>query len=196
MPNWVTTKLDFSGKEQDIQKLFAFVKSDASGFDFRNIIPYPTREECPEKYLITDAEELDGYWHSPSKHLILSSKDDYLDWYNFSIDNWGTKWNASDVYVDEKTFSIEFQTAWSFCYPVLKKLSELFPDIFITASYADEDVYSNNVGQYEFIGGKGREITLDDPMGFAIRLQGREDDFELIDGEWREIDDEWGDIDE
>lgn len=188
MPNWVETDLKFSGKEQDIQRLFAFVKSDESDFDFKKIIPYPTRENCPKKYLITDAEERDGCWYSPSKHLSLSSKDDYLDWYTFNIDNWGTKWNASIFYVEEKLCSASFQTAWSFCYPVIKKLSELFPDVLITASYADEDVYSNNIGQYEFIGGKGREITLDDPMGFAIRLQGREDEFELIDGEWREID--------
>ena len=190
MPNWVTTKLDFSGKEQDIQKLFVFVKSDASGFDFRNIIPYPTREECPEKYLITDAEERDGYWYSPSKHLALNSKDDYFDWYNFNIDNWGTKWNAKDVYVDEKTFSIDFQTAWSFCFPVIKKLSELFPDVLITASYADEDVWSNNVGQYEFQDGKHRIVSLDDEMGFAIYLWGREDEFEFVDGEWKCLDEE------
>lgn len=38
------------------------------------------------------------------------------DWYNWSIINWGTKWNAYDVNYfphNENAFVVTFDTAWS-----------------------------------------------------------------------------------
>lgn len=40
-----------------------------------------------------------------------------------------------------------FETAWSIPEPILKKLSEEFPNDFIEIEFADEDVYSDNNGK-------------------------------------------------
>lgn len=76
------------------------------------------------------------------KYLSNISKYGYNDWYEWSYNNWGTKWNASEVeWVSDNC--VEFETAWSFCHPIVKKLSEMFPTLIIKAEWSDEDAGSN-----------------------------------------------------
>ncbi len=66
----------------------------------------------------------------------------FLYWYDWTCENWGTKWNASQHDVSDAR-KIEFQTAWSAPMPVISKLSEAHPKTPITITYADEDLGSN-----------------------------------------------------
>ena len=53
-------------------------------------------------------------------------------WYEWSVANWGTKWNAYgyDKYTDYSGCKeLTFETAWSAPHPIIKKLSELFSNI-------------------------------------------------------------------
>lgn len=72
-------------------------------------------------------------------------------WYEWRIKNWGTKWPAGEIVVNEN--SVEFDTAWSFPTPIVLRLSELFPDINISYLYADEDC-GYNTGRGKFVAGK------------------------------------------
>ena len=79
-----------------------------------------------------------------------------IDWYNWSVNNWGTKWNAYgfDYFeVDPKSNTISFLTAWSSVPEVLTVLSERFPDVQFSYRYADEDIGSN-VGEMTFLNGE------------------------------------------
>lgn len=71
-------------------------------------------------------------------------------WYTWCREYWGTKWNAYDQYIDEKTNIIYFNTAWSCPMPVLDKLAEICYEykISFTGKWADEDMGSN-VGIFE-----------------------------------------------
>ena len=76
------------------------------------------------------------------KYLSNISKYGYKDWYNFRCDKWGTKWNSSEAeWIADNC--VEFETAWGFCYPIVKKISEMFPDVAIEAEWSDEDAGSN-----------------------------------------------------
>lgn len=75
----------------------------------------------------------------------------YKNWYNWSIDNWGTKWDASETYVEDG--EISFETAWSTPYPVIKKLSEIFPDLTLKLRFADESI-GDNCGEYHLKNGE------------------------------------------
>jgi len=70
-------------------------------------------------------------------------------WYEWSIMNWGTKWNACDSYLDgdgsDGHVCFEFDTAWSAPEPVLRKLTEMFPKLNFEGQFADED-FGNNCG--------------------------------------------------
>lgn len=73
-------------------------------------------------------------------------------WYDWRIDNWGTKWNAYDnKMIGDDT--IKFETAWSAPEPVMLKLSESYPGIRIEHWWADEDL-GNNCGHRVYHGGK------------------------------------------
>lgn len=73
-------------------------------------------------------------------------------WYEWAIENWGTKWNAYDTDTASDN-TIIFQTAWSGAMPVISKLAEMYPEISFEFRWADEDLGSN-VGIAEFEGGE------------------------------------------
>lgn len=77
-------------------------------------------------------------------------------WYEWSITNWGTKWNAYG-YEDGTDYSacdeLTFQTAWSAPHPILRKLSEMFPEIVFKHQWADEDI-GMNCGERCYLGGE------------------------------------------
>lgn len=82
-------------------------------------------------------------------------------WYEWSLNNWDTKWNAYDFDYDrDKT--IYFNTAWSAPHNILQALSEKYPEVRLEHSWADEDI-GYNVGERIYRGG---EITYENiPMG-------------------------------
>ena len=95
--------------------------------------------------------------------IIPQPKDDpEFDWYNWNIENWGTKWGAyeqpnhdeieifkpdpanSFKFITEakdsplRIIRYPFLTAWSTLDPVVEKLSEMFPDVMIKYAFLDE----------------------------------------------------------
>lgn len=48
-------------------------------------------------------------------------------WYEWRCKNWGTKWNASDVFWGE--YDVSFSTAWSPVTKLIKKLAKKFPNV-------------------------------------------------------------------
>lgn len=101
---------------------------------------------------ILSASEIDDMFSSGR------SKEDLLDlgktavnnvikhgaptWYEWRIQNWGTKWNSySNLYGDGDTLCC--QTAWSAPKEVIRKLSEMYPEVPMELEYADEDIGSN-----------------------------------------------------
>lgn len=79
------------------------------------------------------------------------------NWYDWRLNNWGTKWNSYDYQDfekkdvsekilemgDENTAIIRFHTAWSPSVYVTDRLAEMFSDAEIKHLYADEDTGCN-----------------------------------------------------
>lgn len=61
-------------------------------------------------------------------YVSLIKKYGYYNWYDWSIANWGTKWNACDVDITEDCLSIQFDTAWSCPEGIFKKICKDNPD--------------------------------------------------------------------
>lgn len=95
----------------------------------------------------------------------------YISWYEWSIDNWGTKWNAYDQNDARNTEdTIYFQTAWSSPKKLILELSSMFPAVKIALTYADENAGSNT-GRILFEAGAAIEIEQPERQskeGFAI----------------------------
>lgn len=68
----------------------------------------------------------------------------YKDWYDWSIDNWGCKWNASLVTVTD--YSIVFDTPWSFPEPWIRAFASADPNLEFYIAWADEDIFGGFAG--------------------------------------------------
>ena len=77
-----------------------------------------------------------------------------FNWYDWNIDHWGTKWDASDSSVEWEgdALVIKFNTPWSVPVTFIEKFSKLYPKVSV-AVYAYEEqgqythgVYADGVG--------------------------------------------------
>lgn len=66
----------------------------------------------------------------------------HTTWYDWALDNWGTKWNAYDQSKISDN-EIQFDTAWSAPIDLMRQLSAKYPTVEIEHTYADEDSGSN-----------------------------------------------------
>lgn len=77
-------------------------------------------------------------------------------WFEWCINNWGTKWNAygtDEIHHGMDTdCTLAFQTAWSAPHPVIEKLAKENSDIGFSHAWADEDI-GYNCGRYKYEGG-------------------------------------------
>ena len=98
--------------------------------------------ERMKKQKVSDPDRFNEDIELGKKYLSNIVKYGHKDWYSWRIEHYGTKWGACEIeWVNDD--QVEFETAWSFCLPIVQKLSEMFPDVAIEFSYADEDCSSN-----------------------------------------------------
>lgn len=107
------------------------------------------------------------------KYIRAIKETGYANWYGWSCEKWGTKWNAYDTnrISDNK---VQFQTAWSAPFPVLEALSKKFPEESVELRWADED-FGNNAGDIMVLNGnviEGRryENGSDEAKELALEL--------------------------
>lgn len=216
MPNHIQNIVKIKGNKEDIAKCANHIIKEEV-FSFKNIIPRPTDLEIEKSSyvdegitLINGTEEQKERvitkfkrWANeerPLETIIKKSKElgrkaldhqkmyGFTDWYDWDIENWGTKWDAYEVdyNVTENTINLNFQTAWNTPYPIFEELSRMFPNISIHVDFADEDL-GNNCGEYEFKGGESTKFDEGDLM-FACEVWGY--DYDEIMREREEEDEE------
>ncbi len=142
MPNHVTNILTVSGDADKMQAMFEVIKTDQFGLgsiDFNKVIPMPE--------------------HIFRGNLGQAEREQYgsANWYDWSIANWGTKWNSYGYQTcTEKDFdgtTLTFDTAWSNPQPVIAALAAKYPDLSFSHKWADEDL-GYNVGEKEYTDGE------------------------------------------
>lgn len=154
MPNHVTTivsiglrldqdEMNYDVEKERLVKLYKKLRTKESAFDFNAVVPQP-------KGIYRGNLSLEDH----KKHPV--------NWYDWNIPNWGTKWNAYNVhYLDdykdgERIYGellVKFETAWNVPIPILYKLAEKF-NIEFTWNDEGEGVWHawekiNNTGQLE-----------------------------------------------
>ncbi|MEC0233568.1 hypothetical protein P4H71_04260 [Paenibacillus kribbensis] len=119
MPNHITNVVTIHAPEgRTYQEVLNHLKSVERDVDFNTLVPMPKAIEA-------------SYGESGLRPA----------WYQWSLDNWGTKWNAYDIYITENV--IRFDTAWSAPGPIFQALYNRFPDYTFDIKYADEDLGYN-----------------------------------------------------
>ena len=129
MPNWTANNVLFVGKKKQLKTLKTMLKSNENDFDFNNIIPMP--KNIFRGNLGREEEEKYGK----------------NNWYDWSIENWGTKWNSVGTRVELKDGSLyyTFDTAWDCPREIVNALMRMrktiLKDIKISWECIHEDGY-------------------------------------------------------
>lgn len=120
-----------------------------------------------------------SYLHEAQNALYNLLHYGVMNWYDWSVANWGTKWNASQTCVDEVERYIYWETAWSPTVEIAQAMSKVCKEP-VYYQYAEEQ-FTEYVG--EFIFQNGEDITSsEDPGGIEQYLLAAE----LIDPEQTE----------
>lgn len=132
MPNWVLNVLEVDGDAAEKKRFVEHAKSERQDLDFNRF------KEVP-KELIETAET--HYPKSDPRHeerlkerAMLKEKYGFEGWYDWCVQNWGTKWNACEVeFNDEREWVRSpyyiFQTAWDAPVPIVLEMSRQFPNL-------------------------------------------------------------------
>jgi len=129
MPNNTSTILELTGNKIQIAAFIDAVVTKDSNLDFNGVVPMPKELEGTTKGW--------GVKVDPEFSAELKSKFGFDNWYDWSVANWGTKWNAYDD-SEWKNNSIWYNTAWSPATNFFLNASKKFPKVKFKHLFADE----------------------------------------------------------
>lgn len=100
--------------------------------DFNKIIRMPqgillsSKHSSIENLTKKRTPEEQAAWDKKIEKLHQKNMEKYgcKDWYDWSVQNWGTKWNCYDGQMNEDGDTMSFYTAWSPPLPVIIALSK------------------------------------------------------------------------
>jgi len=79
---------------------------------------------------------------------MRKSEYGYDNWYDWQVNNWGTKWDLKELVaneLDDYQCTLVFQTAWCPPEPIVDKLREMFPDLEFYGVWIEEGYQSSGV---------------------------------------------------
>lgn len=147
MPNHCTNLLSCTSGKTIGSIIKPYLTEDGKSIDFNKIVPMPegiykTTLEIP---ILLDAEQQEA-WKKEQEILQEQNLKEYgfSSWYDWSVANWDTKWNAYSCYtLEDESLALEdlsdigFQTAWSPPINVIRQLAKLTGES-LRMSYYDE----------------------------------------------------------
>lgn len=170
MPNWCYQHMTAYGNAEDTEKFLNAVKTkDSDGNDMvglNHLFPCPQElrdttagfytaepnenwskmlasgEITQEHYDGLVQRNADGY----AKDMENLAKHGYKNWYDWQCDNYGTKWGACEMRIDD-TFvnsngvtvtSFYFESAWGPADRLIAKVSGMFPNMVFSMSATEE----------------------------------------------------------
>ena len=149
MPNWCNNTIEIEGTKEQIDKFVSFLEEN-NGKDWFNFF-----RPCPQELVDTVSGSVGE--DKQSAHEVQQKmnieKYGHADWYSWSVDNWGTKWNCDaqdwmkieNPNADQASVTFWFDSAWS-PPTALYEFIESNSEFIVTASYLEEGM--SFVGQF------------------------------------------------
>ena len=143
MPNYCNNVVEIRGPQAQVKALVDH------RLDFQKIHPYP-----PELDIVAGRSGADD---SPEQIALVAAEESnlkkygYKNWYDWCVNNWGTKWNAGgdndamqvdydEDQGDQGIALFQFDTAWAPALGVLQKLMDDHPELSIECRYHEPGV--------------------------------------------------------
>lgn len=148
MPNHCTNLLSCTSGKTIGSIIKPYLTEDGKSIDFNKIISMPEgiyKTTTEGSFKIRNAEQQEE-WEKEQEILQEQNLKEYgfSSWYDWSVANWDTKWNAYSCYtLENESLTLEdlsdigFQTAWSPPINVIRQLAKLTGES-LRMSYYDE----------------------------------------------------------
>jgi hypothetical protein len=148
MPNWCYNYVTVKGDPKELHRLVEAMRiteknskgEDYQTFGLNHLYPCPTEL----------SETVSSFGHAQSPEHEQQMKDNLAkygasDWYDWNIENYGTKWGACHMEMDEDNLDEEngslhfyFESAWSPANGLMEKVSGLFPELIFAMHNTEE----------------------------------------------------------
>lgn len=150
MPNHVYNSLSVSGEPEDIK-----------AFAEKARIIHPTNPEGANEiaefsywnFVTPPQESIDSgeYWATRGYVNGEESGRTPNNWYQFNNREWGTKWDAYDVYVQQapRAYYATFSSAWSPPIPVFEAMTEQHPSLTFNFGWEEEQGWGGEGSGYD-----------------------------------------------
>lgn len=185
MPNWCSNSLIVDGDQKSIDdfKSKTVVTNESGNEDFTMGILLPTPKELEEMTspVMWRGDESDKEGKETHEKYVAELVDKYghADWYNWRLENWGTKWDVAESWIsddEDGIFSVQYDTAWSPNITWVNYVSTLYPTLSFKLTYEEpgcgfcgcyevknggEDFESLLEGDLEWQDDDGREVYYD-----------------------------------
>jgi len=157
MPNWCNNQMDISGTKEMMDEVESALKE---GELLGKLLPVP-----PELNITAGS-----LGHNTPEQLELEEKEKanrekygYANWYDYCVNEWGTKWDISLVSYErlsETEITLSFDTAWAPPIVAYEKLVEM--GYAIRAYYYEPGMafcgrFEDGFDEYYEIGGKSAD---------------------------------------
>lgn len=171
MPNWCINTTFVYGKTEDVKAFInPVLKAEMDNEDYNGFIR--VHIPCPDELLnysgtlnnfnnpipstwadfVSNGTWTQEFYEEQCARAIADAqiaksnfeKYGYTGWYEWCIDNWGTKWGDCNTLIEEmfgeetSEVKLDYDTAWSPMESGLVKLSEMFPRLVFTTYYKEE----------------------------------------------------------
>jgi hypothetical protein len=92
------------------------------------------------------------------------------NWYDWCVENWGTKWDLSSVDIDDQddVVFVNCQTAWGSPLEAFHKISKDYPNLSFTITYDEQGI--NIFGVAEFQDGMNSDSTSEYDKQFGVKI--------------------------
>lgn len=172
MPNHTANNFTVTGPVADVKRFLQQAAGSDTELSFNSLIPLPTvLKAVSSPVRIQPQEEINATWDEWYKRKdegklkkweleqgrpmgLGITQDTYntlikeygvSNWYDWSVLNWGTKWDCYDVREwniavadEEMTATIYYETAWSPATQLWLTVSQQYPTLTFFHEYADE----------------------------------------------------------
>jgi hypothetical protein len=145
MPNWCFQNLTVYGKsEEDVKPFLDAIKDkeNEGKVSLNQLHPMPKCLEGSTSGFFTDEEKRKEHEEQAKRNI---EECGYADWYEWNNANWGTKWGACDVELNDDLpvkdgyiASLKFESAWSPAVDLIRNISSKFPRLMFSLSYTEE----------------------------------------------------------
>ena len=160
MPNWCSNNMTVKGPKSELKR---FLKSTltkemqkrgelkdgewvVTGEEEVTVHSLNHLDPIPEELLNTVSGSVSDDKKADHEKQMKDNLDKYgyKDWYDYANAVWGSKWGASDVDVSDSNYEesgklgFYFQSAWTPCDGLIRRISEQFPKLVFAVTYTEE----------------------------------------------------------